>query len=274
MMTKNTDIYFTTMTITPEKAMHWLETANLRNRPISQNHINKLASDMKSGEWELSHEAIAFDPHGILIDGQHRLWAIVEADRPMHLPVAFNVPSEAMRAITGGRPRTVVDVLKIGNKDGNVSTHHTSTLRSMLGGMSCPRSLTVRETSEQLAIHREAVDFAVRHLSSCRTQGICNSTTRAVIARAWYSADPELLIRFCELLTSGIISHIPSATVLVSLRQYLMTHKSSSTAERREKYGRTARALKAFLKGESLSKLVPATKELFPLPEEKKAACA
>ena len=274
MTTKKNDMYMITMTITPEKALHWLETANLRNRPISQSHINKLASDMKNGEWELSHEAIAFDPHGILIDGQHRLWAIVESDRPMHLPVAFNVPSEAMRAITGGKPRSVVDVLKIGNKDGNVSTHHTSTLRSMLGGMSCPPSLTVRETSEQLAIHRKAVDFAVRHLSSCSCKGICNATTRAVIARAWYSADSELLIRFCELLTSGIISHIPSATALVSLRQYLMTNTGSSSVQRREKYGRTARALKAFLKGESLNKLIPATKELFPLPKEKKAACA
>ena len=35
----------------------------------------------------------------------------------------------------------------------------------------------------------------------------------------------------------------------------------------------TERALKAFLKGESLGKLIPTTKELFPLPEEKRA-CA
>lgn len=273
MTTKNTDMYSITMTVTPQKAMHWLETANLRNRPVSQSHINSLARDIKNGQWKLTHEGIAFDPHGILLDGQHRLWAIVEADCPVVLSVSFNVSSDSLMAINRGKTRSVVDVLRLGNKDGNVSAHHTSTLRSMLGGMSCPPSLTVQETSEQLTIHREAIEFAVRHLSSCSCRGICNATTRAVIARAWYSADPELLIRFCELLTSGIISHIPSATVLVSLRQYLMTNTGSSSVQRREKYGRTARSLKAFLKGESISKLIPATKELFPLPEEKRA-CA
>ncbi len=273
MTTKKTDMYMITMTVTPKKALHWLETANLRNRPVSQTHINNLARDMKNGNWNISHEGIAFDPLGILLDGQHRLWAVVEADQPVEMPVMFNVPSKALMIINRGKTRSVVDVLRLGNKDGYVTSHHTSTLRSMLGGLSCPPSLTAQETSEQLALHREAIDFAIRHLSSCNCRGICNATTRAVIARAWYSADHEALIRFCELLTSGIISNIPSATVLVSLRQYLMTQKGSSSAARREKYGRTARALKAFLKGESISKLIPATKELFPLPEEKRA-CA
>ena len=272
-MSNTTSIYIKAMTITPAMAMDWLETVNNRNRPVSERHVNVLARDMENGKWKLTHEGIAFDPNGILLDGQHRLWAIVESGTPIDTLVFFNVPQDSIMVINDGRSRTVVDHLRLANRDGRLTSHHTSTLKAMLAGGGRSPRLSPQETSELLGKYRHAVDFAVKYLPHSRAKGICNATTRAVIARAWYSADPELLIRFCELLTSGIISHIPSAFVLVSLRQYLMTHTDSSTATQREKYGRTARALKAFLKGESIRKLIPATKELFPLPEEKRA-CA
>lgn len=273
-MSNKASIHCKMMTITPAMAMDWLEKVNNRNRPVSQSHVNVLARDMKDGKWGISHEGIAFDPNGILLDGQHRLWAIVEADTPIETLVFFNVPEEAIMIINGGRVRTLVDHLKLANRDGYLTSHHTSTLKAMLGGAGVQPKLSHQETSEILKKHREAVDFAVKYLSHCRTKGICNAITRSVIARAWYSADHNDLIRFCELLTSGIISNFPSAAALVSLREYLTTNTGgTSGAIRREKYGRIERALKAFLKRESIGKLVPSTKELFPLPQDEKA-CA
>jgi hypothetical protein len=256
------------MTVTPQTALEWLENANSRNRPLSQNHINKLARDMKNGQWKLTHEGIAFDPNGVLLDGQHRLWAIVESETAIQTLVFYNVASDSVLTINGGRPRTVVDILKIANRDGHLSNSHTSTLRAMLGGYGTLPTLTPQETSEILAIHREAIDFAVKHLSYCRSQGICNATTRAVIARAWYSSDHDRLVQFCDILTSGIVGYIPSATAMMALRHYLMMTKDSSAGARRERYGRTERALRAFLNDESIAKLVAANKELYPLPEE------
>jgi hypothetical protein len=256
------------VTVTPAMAIRWLENANIRNRKLSQNHINKLARDIKNGQWKLTHAGIAFDPNGVLLDGQHRLWAIVESETPIDLMVFYNVPNEALMAIDCGKSRNVVDVLKLSNKDGYITSSHTSTLRALLGGYGAAPTLTQRETSEQLANFRSAIDFAVKHLSSCRFRGICNAATRAVIARAWYSADPEKLIHFCDILTSGIVGHTPAATVLVSLQQYLLTTRDSSSAARRERYGKTERALKAFLNAEALSKLVTSNSELFPLPQD------
>lgn len=267
-MSNPTTLYCKQMTITPAMALDWLENANVRNRPLSEDHVNKLARDMKNGKWKISHEGIAFDPHGILLDGQHRLWAIVESQVSIDMLVFFNVPQDSVMVINGGRVRTVVDVLKLANRDGQLTSHHTSTLRRMLGGGGKAPRLTPQETSDLLAEHREAVDFAVTHLSRCRAKGICNATTRAVIARAWYAADPEMLIHFCQLLTSGIISNIPAATVMVTLRQYLSTNSGDSDASHREKYSRVSRALVAFLRGEPLVKLVPTTKEYFPLPQQ------
>ncbi len=259
-----------TMTITPDVALKWLETTNIRNRPVCQNHVNTLARDMKNGQWHPTHEGIAFDPHGVLLDGQHRLWAIVESQTPLDTLVFYNVPKESILVINDGRRRTVVDRLKLANRDGNVSTHHTSTLRMMLGGYGTLPTLTTGETSELLAIHRSAVEFAVKHLPCGSTKGICNATTRAVIARAWYSADHDQLIQFCDILTSGIIGHIPSAVVIVALRQSLMMIKDGSAAVRRQRYGKTQRALQAFLNDEPISKLLSVNKELYPLPDEQR----
>lgn len=263
-------IYSEMITVTPALALEWLENANIRNRPLSQNHINKLARDMTCGHWKLTHEGIAFDPSGVLLDGQHRLWAIVESQTTQSMMVFFNIPKESVMFIDSGRSRTVVDILKLANRDGHVSSHHTSTLRAMLGGFGTPPTLTVQETSELLAKHRAAVEFAVKHLSCGQVKGICNATTRAVIARAWYSADHDRLIQFCDILTSGIVGHIPSATVIVALRQSLMMTQDGSAAARRQRYGKTQRALRAFLNDEPVSKLVCSTRELYPLPDEKR----
>jgi hypothetical protein len=35
----------------------------------------------------VTHQGIAFDTQGVLVDGQHRLAAIIEADRPVELTV-------------------------------------------------------------------------------------------------------------------------------------------------------------------------------------------
>ena len=258
------------VTVTPAMAAGWLENANIRNRKLCQNHVNRLARDMKNGHWKVSHEGIAFDPHGVLLDGQHRLWAIVESNTAVDLMVFYNVSAEALLVINGGKARTVVDIIKLANKDGYVTAGHTSTLRALLGGLGTAPTLTHQETSEKLAQFRSAIDFAVSHLSCCRFQGICNASTRAVIARAWYSVDHNELIRFCDILVSGIVGHIPSAAVLVSLQQFLLTTKDGSAATHRERYGKTERALKAFLNGESISKLVTSTTELFPLPQERR----
>lgn len=54
------------------------------------------------------------------------------------------------------------------------------------------------------------------------------------------------------------------------LLKFLMevAHGYRARLEAREKYGKTERALLAFLTGEMLGRLYATTAELFPLPEE------
>lgn len=70
--------------IDPETARTWLEEHDLhmQNRRLRDEHIQTLAKAIRRGEWSPERgEPIRFDTDGVLVDGQHRLWAVIEANR-------------------------------------------------------------------------------------------------------------------------------------------------------------------------------------------------
>lgn len=77
--------------ITPEIASEML-LRNQNNRNIKKDTLKKIVNDIKTGKWEMTHQAIAFDTDGNLIDGQNRLTAVVMAGIPVEMMVSYNAP--------------------------------------------------------------------------------------------------------------------------------------------------------------------------------------
>ena len=98
--------------ITPELAVSYLEN-NTDNRAVTQNTVTALAELIRKGEWRITHQGIAVSPTGRLLDGQHRLWAIIEAGIPVHILVARNVPDEAFAYMDIGKKRSLADRLRL-----------------------------------------------------------------------------------------------------------------------------------------------------------------
>ena len=99
----------TTEIITPKQAEKYLEKNIENNRPILDRHVAVLARDMKAGNWVQNGETIKFNGTGVLLDGQHRLWACVEAKVPFTSAVARGVPS--LEDVDRGRSRTMSHIL-------------------------------------------------------------------------------------------------------------------------------------------------------------------
>src|SRR5881275_2327319 len=99
-------------TITPTKAAEYLDR-NTANRPLSARTVKDFAQAMRRGEWRVTHQGIAFDTTGALVDGQHRLAAIVEADIPVEVTVFTEVPEGAFDVLDTGKRRNAADVLAI-----------------------------------------------------------------------------------------------------------------------------------------------------------------
>lgn len=99
-------------TITPQLAQLWL-SKNPDNRNLSQPQVNRLTKDMREGKFVYNGESIVLDENGDLMDGQHRLMAIVLSGTSQKMLVAKGVPRAAMKTIDRGEARTVADWLKI-----------------------------------------------------------------------------------------------------------------------------------------------------------------
>ncbi|HOD81757.1 MAG: hypothetical protein BWX88_03432 [Planctomycetes bacterium ADurb.Bin126] len=260
--------YCSIMEVTPSMAARWLE-GNTHNRPLNQGHVERLAREITAGRWRLTHQGIAFSPGGVLLDGQHRLWAIVMADVPVTIRVFFNEPAENVEYLDGGLLRSAADRMSLSDRFGrSIDRKHLSVLRCMVRGLDPHQRLSYGEEADLLACHMGAIRFALEHLTMTeRARGVGTAVTRGVIARAYYSVDHARLIHFCMVLRTGLATG-PGDEPIIMLRDYLVQSEKgrNSLAVVREQYGKTERALKAHLTGETLAKLYAVTNELFPLP--------
>jgi len=99
-------------TITPEESAILLE-GNTGNRPVRATRVNMLAEAISRGEWMLTHQGIAISDNGRILDGQHRLLAIVKSGIPVRLAVTTGVDEAAFSAIDVHDKRTNADALQM-----------------------------------------------------------------------------------------------------------------------------------------------------------------
>jgi hypothetical protein len=98
------------VTITPQEATNWLR-ANEHNRPVRKGHVNFLANEMKAGNWQINGQAIVIADNEQVLDGQHRLLAIIEAGQPIKTLVVYGITPEAFSTIDTGAVRSGSDAL-------------------------------------------------------------------------------------------------------------------------------------------------------------------
>ena len=96
--------------VNPEKAREWLKTRNEANRKRSTVLISLYADLMRRNALSYVGE-ISFDTDNRLIDGQHRLYAVIESNRPQRFSLNLNCPPEAQRDIDTGKLRSTKDTL-------------------------------------------------------------------------------------------------------------------------------------------------------------------
>ena len=97
-------------TVTPRKAKEWLQ-GNVDNRKLRETRVLFLSGLLHEDEWELTGDAIVFDEQGVLINGQHRLSAVVVANKSAQFLVLRGVPSKAQEVMDQGLSRNLADQL-------------------------------------------------------------------------------------------------------------------------------------------------------------------
>ncbi len=99
-------------TITPAIAAELLER-NVNNRKLTRSKVETYVGAMQRGEWMLNGETVKVGVDGKLLDGQHRLRAIVIHGKPQRSFVARGLDPACFKCIDIGKNRTPSDILSI-----------------------------------------------------------------------------------------------------------------------------------------------------------------
>ncbi|MEU0940377.1 hypothetical protein [Embleya sp. NPDC005971] len=103
----------TVVKVTPHIANHILKRQNNHNRNLRPRAVADYARDMAAGNWTPNGEGIKFDRNGTLLDGQHRLTALIEADVDVPMLFITGLDPKAQETMDTGRPRTPSDVFAL-----------------------------------------------------------------------------------------------------------------------------------------------------------------
>ncbi|WP_198284957.1 hypothetical protein [Saccharomonospora cyanea] len=169
-------------------AEKWLAEKNTNNRPLSSQTVTSLARAIERGEWQLTHQGIAFDEDGLLVDGQHRLAAIKKAGVPVRISVTHGVPRSAFAVMDTGRKRTGRDALSLAGESNG--THLAAALRGLHLYLTQPDSGWSGGTSQ--VTHLQLLSLLEEHpgMRTAITQGLQISRAIKITVTAasigWY----------------------------------------------------------------------------------------
>lgn len=100
-------------TITPAVAEEFL-AININNRHVDQRTVDDYATQMKKGLWTLNGEPIIISSNNTILDGQHRLLAVVKSNTTIQSLVVWGVDGNiAFATIDTGKGRSAGDMLSI-----------------------------------------------------------------------------------------------------------------------------------------------------------------
>ena len=106
---------------TPTKAKALLSKGGI-NRRLNTNTVDRYAAAMADGKWSMNGETIKISRAGKLLDGQHRLHAVIESGEKVELLTVRGLLPKTQETIDDGFKRSLAHVLDIKGEK------HTTTL--------------------------------------------------------------------------------------------------------------------------------------------------
>lgn len=94
--------------ITPDIARMYLEK-NSVNRDVRNSNVKFFCNEIKTGSFKTTHQGIALSSDGTLLDGQHRLLAIIETNATVEMLVTKNLDASTFHAMDCGSSRSISD---------------------------------------------------------------------------------------------------------------------------------------------------------------------
>lgn len=226
-------------TITPVLAEEYLKH-NTNNRQLRKNIVSYYAKQMRDGQWMLNGESIVFNEQGTLVDGQHRLAAVIESGTSVDMLVVRNADRDSFATIDSGITRKVQDtfyVKGIPNPTQVASIINRYFLlkenRSIIGnvsGQKCRRTMSrqnlLSEYSANENFWQEVVRFSMSTYAALKIMNQSEIGSYAAYLIQEKKHDRDVVYGFFEDLLKV---DSPKSKMLAAYRRRLINDKMSTT---------------------------------------------
>lgn len=286
-------IRVTVENITPEQAKDYLKTQQLNRNP-NKLRISEYADRMQKNQWVIS-QPITFDSDGCLIDGQHRLLAIVKFGFPVTFSVMRGLPKSSASVFDIGQKRTVAQVARIQGVTTLRMTERVGILNAAILGSKLKlrtkkaeseRNLSnlifsdsnARSPQTMIALaekYKDGLDFSLSRYGGTRTSNFVGnlSSVKAAVFRAYYNENRQRLSEFLEVFYTGFVKVSTEDSAAIALRNYLNAIKmgikgvSLHDAGKSDAYTKTEAAILHFIARRDIRHLKGSDFEEFPLAD-------
>lgn len=208
--------------VTPTIAERLLDTVNTQNRSPNEEQIARLTAAMQSGEFQTTHQGIAFDKKGIGIDLQHRLTAIVRSSTTQTFMVSEGWDPAIRPKIDETHRRQLKDNLAIMGVTARPDLVAIVVNALQRYGKRNAVKLTFEAAKTEIAKHKAGMNWLAERAPNGRGRG---ATSGAVIA-AFVYAYPKIgsdLNRYWDDLQSG--SEMKKGDAILALRDEIRDNR-------------------------------------------------
>lgn len=259
------------VTITPAIATEWLGH-NTHNRVIRNGRIEELVGAILRGEWYMNGDSIRFALDGSLLDGQHRLWAVVLSEKPIETLVVWDLPPEAQDTMDQGARRSLGDVLRLRKEDNAASLAAALNLQ-WRWDQGVVRNATRKPTVAQAVAVLDANPTIRAAVAGSTRLGRRFKLSISVLSVCWYQfscLDSEAADEFFTRLFEG--AGLEPGSPILALRTWLERHMGAGArANALMAHALIIKAWNAYREGRHVENLLwraaGANAEPFPTPK-------
>lgn len=235
---------------------------NEGNRNANIQHAHRIALDIDSAHWALTHQGAAFDKDGNLLDGQHRFKAILDSGKAVPMMITFNVSKEAQRVIDTHQKRTAADIMTIATGSEFPSSWTTVVKRAVIGERQSV-AFTNSQMAELIMEYMEALRWVMQRFPRKGLANIRVAPVLAALVRAFFHYNHKRLAQFIHILVEGHTDGIPFPKAAVELRKRLTDEARKDEVKR---FLLTLQAIKLFCANEDTADLRVPRSVPFDLP--------
>lgn len=235
--------------ITPKRAKMLLEL-NTNNRQVSQYYVDKYTKEISEGRWHRDTDAISISEDGVLTNGQHRLLAVVKANKP--ITVLFAVGVDNHSEMDRGKQRSIADNVGLSER---LASHPIAEHKDLHKFAASLVRLINKGKADTHQVE-DLLEVLGDKLIVAKEIGLLKGTGRtatASVKAAFFvaylnGADITMLIRIKEVLKTGV-GYGDKESPIIGLRDYLAGAKGGGALIEQIRYKRTLYCIEAIEKG-------------------------